>query len=69
MRLSIDHKTGFRYSTKVKSSYNEARMTPVATSKSGGLGQSSQHHAHRLELLVRGLLGHLGDRIRGARTP
>jgi transglutaminase-like putative cysteine protease len=31
MRLSIDHKTGFRYSTKVKSSYNEARMTPVAT--------------------------------------
>ena len=31
MRLSIEHKTGFRYSTKVKSSYNEARMTPVAT--------------------------------------
>jgi transglutaminase-like putative cysteine protease len=32
MRLSIEHKTGFRYSTKVKSSYNEARMTPMVTS-------------------------------------
>ncbi len=31
MRLSIEHKTGFRYSRKVKSSYNEARMTPIAT--------------------------------------
>ncbi len=31
MRLSIDHQTGFRYATPVKSSYNEARMTPVAT--------------------------------------
>jgi transglutaminase-like putative cysteine protease len=31
MRLSIEHTTGFRYSTKVKSSYNEARMTPAAT--------------------------------------
>src|SRR5215217_7645987 len=32
MRLSIEHKTGFRYSTKVKSSYNEARMTPTVSS-------------------------------------
>jgi transglutaminase-like putative cysteine protease len=31
MRLSIDHQTGFRYATPVKSSYNEARMTPVGT--------------------------------------
>jgi transglutaminase-like putative cysteine protease len=31
MRLSIDHQTGFRYSSPVKSSYNEARMTPAAT--------------------------------------
>ena len=31
MRLSIDHQTGFRYATPVKSSYNEARMTPAAT--------------------------------------
>ncbi len=28
MRLSIDHKTGFRYSSPVGSSYNEARMVP-----------------------------------------
>jgi transglutaminase-like putative cysteine protease len=32
MRLSIDHKTGFRYSSPVASSYNEARMVPVGTS-------------------------------------
>jgi len=32
MRLSIDHKTGFRYSFPVASSYNEARMVPVGTS-------------------------------------
>jgi transglutaminase-like putative cysteine protease len=31
MRLSIEHRTGFRYSSPVKSSYNEARMTPVRT--------------------------------------
>ena len=31
MRLSIDHQTGFRYASPVKSSYNEARMTPAAT--------------------------------------
>ena len=31
MRLSIDHQTGFRYATAVKSSYNEARMTPAET--------------------------------------
>lgn len=31
MRLSIDHQTGFRYATPVKSSYNEARMTPATT--------------------------------------
>jgi transglutaminase-like putative cysteine protease len=31
MRLSIDHQTGFRYATRVKSSYNEARMTPAVT--------------------------------------
>ena len=31
MRLSIDHKTGFRYASKVSSSYNEARMTPTTT--------------------------------------
>jgi transglutaminase-like putative cysteine protease len=31
MRLSIDHQTGFRYASKVKSSYNEARMTPAVT--------------------------------------
>ena len=31
MRLSIDHQTGFRYASKGKSSYNEARMTPAAT--------------------------------------
>ena len=31
MRLSIDHQTGFRYSSPVKSSYNEARMTPAGT--------------------------------------
>ncbi|MCW2811799.1 MAG: hypothetical protein JWP61_2257, partial [Friedmanniella sp.] len=29
MRLSIDHKTGFRYASPVQSSYNEARMTPA----------------------------------------
>ncbi len=31
MRLNIDHRTGFRYSSPVKSSYNEARMTPATT--------------------------------------
>ena len=31
MRLSIDHKTGFHYSSPVRSSYNEARMTPAAS--------------------------------------
>ena len=31
MRLSIDHRTGFRYASRVKSSYNEARMTPAVT--------------------------------------
>ena len=31
MRLNIDHRTGFRYTKPVKSSYNEARMTPAAT--------------------------------------
>ncbi|HJY45411.1 MAG TPA: transglutaminase family protein, partial [Propionibacteriaceae bacterium] len=31
MRLSIDHQTGFRYATRVKASYNEARMTPAET--------------------------------------
>jgi transglutaminase-like putative cysteine protease len=31
MRLSIEHRTGFRYSPRVKSSYNEARMSPVST--------------------------------------
>jgi transglutaminase-like putative cysteine protease len=31
VRLSIDHQTGFRYASPVKSSYNEARMTPAAT--------------------------------------
>ncbi len=31
MRLSIDHQTGFRYASKVSSSYNEARMTPVGS--------------------------------------
>ncbi len=31
MRLSIDHQTGFRYASPVKSSYNEARMTPAGT--------------------------------------
>ena len=28
MRLNIVHKTGFRYSSPVRASYNEARMTP-----------------------------------------
>jgi len=32
MRLSIDHKTGFRYASPVASSYNEARMIPATTS-------------------------------------
>ena len=31
MRLNINHKTGFRYSTPVASSYNEARMLPSST--------------------------------------
>lgn len=31
MRLSIDHQTGFHYSSPVASSYNEARMIPVST--------------------------------------
>ena len=31
MRLSIDHQTGFRYASRVLSSYNEARMTPAAS--------------------------------------
>ena len=31
MRLSIDHQTGFGYATRVKSSYNEARMAPAET--------------------------------------
>lgn len=31
MRLSIDHKTGFRYASAVASSYNEARMIPAST--------------------------------------
>ena len=28
MRLNIVHKTGFRYASPVRASYNEARMTP-----------------------------------------
>jgi transglutaminase-like putative cysteine protease len=31
MRLNIDHRTGFRYASPVKSSYNEARMTPTTS--------------------------------------
>ena len=31
MRLSISHKTGFRYASRVGASYNEARMTPATT--------------------------------------
>ena len=31
MRLSIDHTTGFSYSSPVDSSYNEARMVPATT--------------------------------------
>lgn len=31
MRLSIDHTTGFHYASPVASSYNEARMSPIAT--------------------------------------
>jgi transglutaminase-like putative cysteine protease len=31
MRMSINHKTGFRYQSPVASSYNEARMVPVTT--------------------------------------
>ena len=30
MRLNIVHKTGFRYASPVRASYNEARMTPSA---------------------------------------
>ena len=33
MRISIDHKTGFRYSSPVASSYNEARLTPATTNR------------------------------------
>ena len=29
MRLNIVHKTGFRYASPVRASYNEARMTPA----------------------------------------
>ena len=32
MRLNISHKTGFRYDSSVRASYNEARMTPASTS-------------------------------------
>ena len=31
MRLNINHKTGFRYASRVAASYNEARMTPAST--------------------------------------
>lgn len=31
MRLNIVHTTGFRYSTPVRASYNEARMTPAVS--------------------------------------
>ena len=31
MRLSISHKTGFRYASRVGASYNEARMSPATT--------------------------------------
>ena len=31
MRLNISHKTGFRYDSSVRASYNEARMTPAST--------------------------------------
>jgi transglutaminase-like putative cysteine protease len=31
VRLSINHKTGFRYASRVGASYNEARMTPATT--------------------------------------
>ncbi len=33
MRLRIDHVTQFRYASPVRASYNEARMTPVSTSR------------------------------------
>ncbi len=32
MRLNIVHKTGFRYASPVRASYNEARMTPSVNS-------------------------------------
>ncbi|MDN5725075.1 MAG: transglutaminase family protein [Propionibacteriales bacterium] len=31
MRLSVEHKTGFHYDSSVRSSYNEARMTPISS--------------------------------------
>lgn len=33
MRLSIDHRTSFRYATPVRASFNEARMTPVTSTR------------------------------------
>ncbi|MFX4271847.1 transglutaminase family protein [Propionibacteriaceae bacterium Y1685] len=31
MRLSVEHETGFHYDGSVRSSYNEARMTPISS--------------------------------------
>ena len=43
MRLSIDHQTGFGTRPRVKSSYNEARMTPrrPTTRRCGAAGSTS----------------------------
>ena len=37
-RLSIIHKTAYKYNKRVTLSYNEARMTPADGSPAGGAG-------------------------------
>ena len=58
MRISIDHQTGFRYSSPVASSYNEARMTPATTSHQTVWTSRVSDRADLVELHVHRLLGH-----------
>ena len=68
MRLNIVHKTGFRYASPVRASYNEARMTPSVNDHPDRVEQPAEHRAGRLEHHLHRLLGHRGDHLRGARA-
>ena len=69
--MRLEHRPQDRFRLRlagVKSSYNEARMTPAATTQPDRLEQPGQHRAGRLELHLHRLLGHRRHHLRAARA-